>query len=288
MVTVSAPSAWRVILVSDTHLSPEAPEAAANWEAVLRHVHATGADAVIHLGDLTRDGAHDPAELRYGRQQLERLPVNWYAVPGNHDIGDNPSKSAPADYEIDAGRRTHWLETFGRDRWSLTLGRWTVLGLNAQLLVSGLEAEAAQWDWLGEQVGACDPGQFIALAMHKPVVASEEELSVAPVYRFVRPEARQRLAAMFRERAVRDGPALVLSGHVHQYRQQRLDGVEHLWVPTTWTVLPDSIQPVLGAKRCGILSLELTDAGSVRHEFVEPPGLRQLTLIDDVPDPYHH
>ena len=33
----------RVILVSDTHLSPAAPEAEANWDAVLRYVGANGA-----------------------------------------------------------------------------------------------------------------------------------------------------------------------------------------------------------------------------------------------------
>jgi DNA processing protein len=47
---------------------------------------------------------------------------------------------------------------------------------------------------------------------------------------------------------------------MHQYRQLRLDGTDHLWVPTTWAVLPDQAQPILGAKRCGIVSLELASA----------------------------
>ena len=58
-----------MILVSDTHLSPCAPEAQANWEAVLRSVSAAAPDLVIHLGDLSMDGAHDPDDLRYGRRQ---------------------------------------------------------------------------------------------------------------------------------------------------------------------------------------------------------------------------
>src|SRR6476661_9563599 len=67
----------RVILVSDTHLSPAAPEAAANWDAVLRYVGANAPDVVIHLGDLTLDGAHNVGDLHYGRRQLDRLPVPW-------------------------------------------------------------------------------------------------------------------------------------------------------------------------------------------------------------------
>jgi hypothetical protein len=30
------------------------------------------------------------ADLRHGRAQLDRLSAPWRAVPGNHDIGDNP------------------------------------------------------------------------------------------------------------------------------------------------------------------------------------------------------
>ena len=87
----------RVILVSDTHLSPAAPEAAANWDAVLRYVGANAPDVVIHLGDLTLDGAHNAGDLHYGRRQLDRLPVPWHAIPGNHDIGDNPWPGALGD-----------------------------------------------------------------------------------------------------------------------------------------------------------------------------------------------
>jgi hypothetical protein len=37
-------TAARVILVSDTHLSPAAPEAEANWEAVLGYAGAAAPD----------------------------------------------------------------------------------------------------------------------------------------------------------------------------------------------------------------------------------------------------
>src|SRR5271170_1452510 len=99
----------RVILVSDTHLSTRVPEAEANWEAVLRYVSATAPELVIHLGDLSMDGAHDVADLLYARRQLDRLAVPWHAVPGNHDIGDNPRSGAPADQAADASRLQRWL-----------------------------------------------------------------------------------------------------------------------------------------------------------------------------------
>lgn len=50
-----------VILVSDTHLSASAPHAQANWDAAVRYVGACAPDLVIHLGDLSQDGAHEVA-----------------------------------------------------------------------------------------------------------------------------------------------------------------------------------------------------------------------------------
>jgi len=272
----------RVILVSDTHLSASAPQAQANWDAVIGYVGACAPDLVIHLGDLSLDGARDAADLGHGRAQLDRLPVPWRAVPGNHDIGDNPWPGGSADGTVNAARHQRWLDIVGADWWSVTVGGWVVLAVNAQLLESGLAAEAAQWSWLEEQAGRPRGGRPVAFITHKPVAASDAELAAAPPYRFWPAPARDRLARLFGDTP----PALVMSGHVHQYRLQRFDATDHLWVPTTWAVLPDRAQPVLGAKRCGIVSLTLTDGAPPRQELIEPPGLEQLTVTIDFPNPY--
>ncbi len=270
----------RLILVSDTHLSPSAPEAQANWEAVLRYVAAAAPDLVIHLGDLTQDGARNADDLHHGRRQLDRLPAAWHAVPGNHDIGDNPWPGAPDGSAVDAGRQQRWLDIIGADHWSLMTEGWTLLAINAQLLGSGLEAEAAQWSWLEEQVRERGENQQIALLTHKPVTSTDAEGASSPPYRFLPAPGRDRLADLLRA-------PLVISGHVHQYRLLRLGGTVHLWAPSTWAVLPDQAQPVLGAKRCGIVSLELAAGLPPQPQLIEPDGLAQLTLIRDVPDPYH-
>ena len=276
-------AATRVILVSDSHLSASAPQARANWDAVVAYVGACRPDLVIHLGDLSLDGTRDASDLRYARAQLDRLPVPWRAVPGNHDLGDNPSRGVPVGYITDDARRQRWLDVIGPDYWSAMIGGWAVLALDAQLLGSGLEAEAAQWSWLGEQADRFRAGPPVALITHKPITTDRTELAAAPCYRFWPPDAHDRLARLFGGTP----PALVLSGHVHQYRLLRLAGTDHLWVPTTWAVLPGHVQPVFGAKRCGIVSLTLGAEAPARHEFVEPDGLEQLTLTVDLPDPYH-
>jgi hypothetical protein len=274
--------ATRVIFVSDTHLSLDAPEAQANWAAVAGYIAAANPDLVVHLGDLSLDGARNPADLEHARRQLELLPVPWHAVAGNHDVGDNPLPGMADSLAINDARRERWLDVVGPDWWSARVCGWLLLAVNAQLAGSGLAAEASQWSWLGEQVARAGEGARIALLSHKPLAAAEAELAAAPAYRFWPPGARDRLAGLF----AADPPALVVSGHVHQSRQLSLGGVDHVWVPTTQAVLPGYVQPVLGTKRAGVMSLTFEPGPPPRAQFVEPDGIRQLTLTAD-PDPYH-
>jgi 3',5'-cyclic-AMP phosphodiesterase len=277
-------AATEVILVSDTHLSLDTPQATDNWAAVVGYVTQARPDLVIHLGDLSMDGAHNRADLDYARRQLDLLPVPWRAVPGNHDVGDNPLPGAPEGVSVNDERRSGWLSVVGPDYWSLDMAGWTLLAVNAQLVGSGLEAEEAQWSWLASQVAAADAAQQIALLSHKPLTAPPAELASAPSYRFWPAAGRERLARLFAVRPTQ--PELVASGHVHQSRRLRLDGTDHLWVPTTWAVLPDQAQPVLGAKRCGVVSVSFEPGLAPEPSFHEPDGIRQLTITADFPDPY--
>jgi predicted phosphodiesterase len=274
-----------VILVSDTHLSPAAPHAQANWDAVLGYVTAAAPQAVIHLGDLSLDGAHDPADLAYARRQLDRLPVPWHALPGNHDVGENQWPGVPDGLLTSPDRRQRWLDAIGPDYWSLDVGGWTLLAINAQLAGTGLAAEAAQWAWLAGCLAARRPGRPVALLTHKPLAGADAaETAAAPAYRFWPESARQRLSALL-------GPApadLIASGHVHQHRDLHSGGTDQLWVPTTWAVLPDERQPVLGAKLCGLVSLDLASGRPPRRDFIAPSGITTFTLHRDIPDPYRH
>lgn len=279
-------SIHRLLVASDTHLAPGAPEADANWDAVVRFAEDWRPELVVHLGDLSRDGMNEPTQLAYASRRLAALPSPWVAIPGNHDVGDNAkgsphtSDGSPAD--VNGERLDRWRGAIGRDWWSHPVGTWTLVGLNAQILDATQEEkedEAAQWAWLSEELDALDDGPVVLLS-HKPISAGDDELAVSG-YRFVPPTARRRLAAMLHHRRV----LLVLSGHVHQFRELALEGRRHVWAPTTWAVLPEESLTV-GVKRCGCLLVELDDGGEGRVEFVQPPGLAQLTLGTDLPDPY--
>jgi 3',5'-cyclic AMP phosphodiesterase CpdA len=255
----------------------------ANWSAIVDHVAATGPDLVLHLGDLALDGPHGEGDLQYAREQLDRLAAPWLAVPGNHDIGDNPTPVTPAAAVIDAAGIGRWIDHIGRDRWAVEIGGWKVVAVNAQLFESGLPAEDDQWAWLEAELRQ-PAEQPVAFLTHKPLTAADEaELAAAPPYRFVPIEAQKRLAELLGQVQL----GLVLSGHVHQYRELRHDGIPHVWAPTTWAVLSDESQTRYGDKRCGAVSLEL-GGPSAQFALVEPDGIRQLTMGQNTPNPYTH
>jgi 3',5'-cyclic AMP phosphodiesterase CpdA len=259
-------------------LSTRAPEAISNWVAVAGL--AAEVELVIHAGDLTLDGARQGADAEYARRLLDALPALWVAIPGNHDIGDNPGASE--DLEVDQGRLDRWREAIGPDYWAVEIAEWTALGIDAQLFGSGLAAEREQWAWLEDCLASQPPGRPVVLVSHKPLTTSDEELAASPSYRFVPRPARQRITAL----SDTVHCPLVVSGHVHQYRILDGGGRRHAWAPTTWAVLPEWAQGTVGVKRCGALSLDIGPDSSIRAELVEPPGLAQLTLGDDIPDPY--
>jgi 3',5'-cyclic AMP phosphodiesterase CpdA len=271
-----------VLVVSDTHLAARTPEAVANWERIVDHVTATHPDLVVHLGDLTVDAADDPTQLEPARRLLDTLPVPWRAIPGNHDIGDNPISGGHKEAVITHERRARWIDTIGADWWSADLDGWTLVALDAQLFGSGLDAETEQGAWLDRTLTAIQPGVHVALALHKPLAPSTPERDSAPVYRYVPPAAERWIRKLMAATAT----PVVISGHVHQYRDIAADDRRYLWAPTSWAVIPDDVQPVIGAKRCGVLAVDLALDGVVDAVMVEPPGLLQHMTGADVLNPY--
>ena len=270
----------RVTIVSDTHLSARVPETLAAWRAVHDHVERTRPDLVLHLGDLTLEGSEGPDDLVLARRLLDELPVPWRAVAGNHDEGDTPPAPGAAEGVVDAAALRRWAEHVGPSWWSATLDGWQVLALDAQLVGSGLDAEARQWAWLEDQLGSASGP--VLLASHKPVATPPGEGGEGPGVRFLAAAGRERLASLLDAVEV----PLVVNGHVHQGRGVDLGGRHHLWVPTAWAVLPEEVQPTLGDKRCAVIELELGPDGSWSADEVVPEGLAQLTVSVDLPNPY--
>jgi len=95
-------------------------------------------DLVVHLGDISVDGASNPAELREAAAAFADLNVPIRFLPGNHDVGENPiAPDVRAEHPLDLAQLEEYRVLFGPDYWSLCTGAWQLIGVNAQLFGTG-------------------------------------------------------------------------------------------------------------------------------------------------------
>jgi 3',5'-cyclic AMP phosphodiesterase CpdA len=258
----------RIVLVTDSHLATSAPAFNDNWLAAKAFAARARADLTLHLGDITLDGARDSTQHTFALAACGEWPTPLRFLPGNHDIGDNPpSPGTIAEEPLDLPLLAQYRKQFGPDHWRLPAQDWLMLGLNAQLLGSGTAAEAEQWAWLDNELAAA-ARKPVALFIHKPLFLDDPGAASAPLIRYVPVEPRQRLLKLLARVELR----LVVSGHTHQYLDRVIDGVRHIWVPSTAFIIPDDKQDRVGEKLTGLGLLDLTPTG-FRFDLVCPEGM---------------
>src|SRR5712672_1742745 len=88
-------SEFRLTQISDTHLGRRFPGLIANFHRVSAHIDANRPDLVINTGDVSFDGPTSRDDVEFAKSLHDALPVACRYLPGNHDIGDNPTKVGP-------------------------------------------------------------------------------------------------------------------------------------------------------------------------------------------------
>jgi 3',5'-cyclic AMP phosphodiesterase CpdA len=261
---------FRLTQITDSHLSRRYPAFTENFSRVSEYIDATRPDLVVNSGDLGFDGYDHPDDLAFARAQHDALPVDCRYLPGNHDIGDNPTLvAAPPARPASEAKRAIFLSNFGGDRWRFNAAGWSFIGLNSLIMHTGLSCEAEQRDWLAAQLSTLK-GKPLALFLHKPLFLNapdDAEVAVNSI-RYVPQPARSQLITMLRAVDLR----LVACGHLHQRRDFTHGAVRHIWAPSTAYILrSNDIQEVMGAKEVGLVEYVFQpDSFELRH--VRAPG----------------
>jgi 3',5'-cyclic AMP phosphodiesterase CpdA len=260
---------FRLTQISDPHLARRLSKLTDNFNRVSEYIDARRPDLVINSGDLAFDGPTNRDDLEFAKTLHDALPVACRYLPGNHDIGDNPTQVGPAPSQpVTEQDRQTFLSIFGEDRWRFDAVDWCFIGLNSLVMNTGLANEAEQFDWLASQLSATS-GKPVALFLHKPLYLDspgDPELEATSI-RYVPMPARSRLVEMFRSVDLR----LVASGHVHQRRDFTYSHIRHVWAPSTGFIIPDTKQEVIGIKEVGLVEYRFQpDAFEVLH--VRAPG----------------
>lgn len=266
---------FRLTQISDTHLARRHQKLTDNFHRVSEHIDATRPDLVINSGDLAFDAPTHRDDLEFARELHGALPVARRYLPGNHDVGDNPTAVGPVPPSpVTEADRQIFIDLFGEDRWRFDAAGWVFIGLNSLVMNSGLASEAEQFDWLASQLAGVD-GKPLALFLHKPLFLNtpdDPELEATAI-RYVPMPARSRLVEMLDAVDLR----LVASGHVHQRRDFTWRHIRQVWAPSAGFVISDRKQEVIGIKQVGLVEYRFQpDSFEVRH--VRAPGQTDVDL----------
>jgi alkaline phosphatase D len=251
---------WRVVQLSDTHLSRRRAYAATNFERVVDWLAADPPALVVNTGDLALDDPDDADDRAFAAQLHRRIDAPLVVIPGNHDIGD----SGPEPWQgerVDAERLARFVDVWGADRFCVDVGDWRLVGLNDVVVGELPEVEAEQEEWF---IAATRGAERVAVFVHKPLCVERLDLA-GPAGWAVEPAARSRFVELLGRAPVR----LVASGHLHVGRSGILDGWTTVWAPST-AFIPTNGRPE--TDRCGVVEY-VFDGPSVRWSFIEPPGI---------------
>jgi 3',5'-cyclic AMP phosphodiesterase CpdA len=227
------------------------------YEAAVTHINRLKPKFVVICGDLINkpgDAAQTAEFLRITRQIDKSIPV--FAVPGNHDVGNEPTPELLAYYR----------EQIGPDYYSFLLGGLYGIVLNSSLISAPQNAPLAaeaQEIWLSSELERARASQatHIVVFQHHPwFLESAEEPSQ---YFNIPLETRRRYLNLLRSAGVQ----YVFAGHYHRNALGRDAGLEMVTTGPVGRPLGD-------------------DPSGLRIVSVTPHGLsHQYYALDQVPGP---
>ena len=256
----------RIVQISDTHLSHRGGITNRNCERLISFINdELRPDLVVHTGDVSMLDPDSAADRDTARELLGRISAPLHVLPGNHDVGE-PGDRPWGGFTVNSDRVAAFTSVFGADHWVCDLGDWAVIGLNSEILATGLPEERAQWDWLGtiaERVGTRPALVFC----HKPLwppAAEPTEVALS-----VPDSARDALL-----RALDCVDVTVYgSGHLHRFEIGRHGPALRVIAPSTASVsrTRDRLAGP-GLRQLGLVEYQC-EAGDVDVYFRSVPGL---------------
>ena len=261
-----------ILQLSDAHLSPRNALFRQNVDRIRGLADRIKPDLVVATGDLSLDGADRAEDLAFAAALHGGFPGRFLALPGNHDIGSHPHTMP--HQPVDPARLDRFRDHLGMGRGLVDFEGWRIIGLNSEVMGTGLEEEAAQLRFLDRALDSVGERR-IALFLHKPVFVTTRD---DPTFDYwsVPPQARPALAPLLDHPALR----LVASGHLHLHRVVREAGVTFAWAPPlSFIVNPNEQSGLPGERTCGALLHRLDDDG-VETTLLSPAEMEVLVLVD--------
>ncbi len=260
----------KIVQLSDTHISHLGGATTENLRAFVDVINAINPTFVVHSGDVAILDPDQAEDREAARELLAGIQAPLRVLPGNHDVGERPD-NAWAGLVVTPERLAAFESTFGPDHWLEFVGDWAVIGLNSEIMGSGLAEEEAQWEWLATlpaQIGT----RPTLIFSHKPVWNPYPEVTEHNIA--IPDESKTRLLAAL------DGVTLAAlgSGHLHHYAvaTETHGDAEILTVSAPATGFAHAGLGGTALAQQGIVEYQLSAAGAVR------PFFRNLTTLVEI------
>ncbi len=230
---------FSVAVISDTHLNsveddintvfPVNRHANPRLRTVIEDLNLRKIERVFHLGDVVHPvpsmGESYEQASKCFFEQIERLDHPIHVIPGNHDVGDKPLPWGPSG-TIRQSFVDAYSKCFGEHYFALRQQGIVFVGINAQLLGSGLELEAEQMQWLQDKLGECTEDRVFLFSHYPPYLLDADE-----------PEHYDNLSLRSRHVFLNlldaFGVEALFAGHVHHFWYNRYNQCSIYMLPST-------------------------------------------------------
>ncbi len=224
------PADLTFVLVADTHIGTKGYEAqyCHNWrvEEAFRQINALSPAFVANLGDIITtfpNGEEFADQCQYAGELLKQCQAPLHLVPGNHDIGNQPSlrvwdekwakranKPVESMYFSDQYRAIY-RQHFGEDYYRLDQDGCVFLVMDNAFCNSGGELERTQMQWLASELAKAQAAKLRIVLFHNPLFWRRPDEPGPNNYESVMEPARSQLLDLFATYRV----DAVYTGHTH-------------------------------------------------------------------------
>lgn len=291
------PATFEFVVVTDTHymIDPTGQSVefnsrrrqTARAEYALRRIADMDVPLVVHMGDLVQEFPERPVfrqAVDEALAQIKNCGVTFRLVAGNHDVGDKPDPTMPAD-PVMPEYLAAYHERFGSSWYSWDAGGLHFIVLNSQILNSSLPEVEEQRAWLEAELANNRDKRHVVL-LHLPLFLHDPSEPHLGHYDNIGEPARSWLIDQIEQANVE----LVLASHVHFAFHSRIGTGEYFTVPSPAFTRPgfsdlfsSSAPPEQGrddAGKLGYFFFRVQD-GKLRHYFIRTGGTE---LAPDAPD----
>ncbi len=220
----------------------------ATFKQAVKQINELQADFVVICGDLVQKADDQSFADFNGIKATFTLPC--YCAPGNHDVGNTPTKASLANYR----------EKIGKDYYSIEHKGYTIVVANSQLWKSSVEGESEAHDaWFKktlEEAKAKNSPAFVVV--HYPLFL--KDIEEEEIYYNLSIEKRKEIFALCKE----NGVVAFLAGHTHKQISNEKDGI--------LLVNGETTSKNFDKRPMGFRLWNVGAEGELGHEFVKLDG----------------